>query len=103
MQVPSYRKIGCFVASNDALKDYLGVFKDEVQQNSMSSVIGKCAELAFDKNYTFFALGNKGVCRSGPNATKEYYLKGSTGDTSCPNGIGNSKYMAVYTFGMLSL
>lgn len=69
----------------------------------MLSVIGKCVELVFDKNYMFFVLGNKGVCRFGLNVMKEYYFKGLMGDISCLNGIGNSKYMVVYIFGMLFL
>lgn len=81
------------------LKDYLGVFKDEVNQNKISEAIGKCAELAFDKSYRFFALGDNGRCRSGQNAKEEYFIKGSTSETNCPKGIGVYRRISVYTFG----
>ena len=100
--VPSFSKIACFNTDNNLLPDVLGDFRDEVSQNKATEAIGECSELAFEKNYKFFALGYNGRCRSGANAKEEYHKKTSTKDTNCPNGIGNGKRIVVYTFGKLT-
>ena len=55
----------------------------------------KCAELAFDKGFKLFTLGNNGMCYSG----KDYYTNGGTAASKCKNGIGLGGAMAAYTFG----
>ncbi len=59
----------------------------------------KCAELAFDKGYNLFSLGNYGLCLSGKDASQRYSEKGGTGADKCDHGIGRGGAMYVYTFG----
>ena len=99
--VPPFNRIACFNTAPGLLTDILGNFKLEVTQNHAKEAIEKCSELAFEKNYTFFALGYNGMCRSGPNARNQYYIKGPTNDNHCPNGIGFERRIVVYTFGKL--
>jgi len=100
-QVPSFSRIACFNTYDDFLPDVLGDFREEVKQNKAAEVISKCSELAFEKNYKFFALGYNGRCRSSPNARDEYHNKSSTSDANCPNGIGIDKRIVAYTFELL--
>ena len=100
--VPSFSRIACFNTGNSFLPDVLGDFTQEVKQGRAQEVIGKCAELAFQKNYKFFALGYNGRCRSGPNARNEYHNMTTANEVKyCPNGIGIDKRIVVYTFGEL--
>ena len=97
--MPSFSRIACFNTGSSLLPDVLGDFRDLVNEKKSQEAISACAELAFDKSYTFFALGYNGKCRSGPNARDEYHSKSSTSDKNCPNGIGIDKRIVVYTFG----
>ena len=96
-----FRKIACFNTKNEYLPDELGDFRDKVKRNKHHEVIYRCAEIAFDKNYKFFALGYNGRCRSGANAQHEYHKVSSANEQKCPHGIGRDKRIAVYTFGEL--
>ena len=97
--MPFYSKIACFNTQSKLLPDELGDFRNLVNDKKAQQAIGACAELAFGKNYRFFALGYNGKCRSGLNTRDEYHKLGSTSDTNCPNGIGFNKRIVVYTFG----
>ena len=98
--VPSFSKIACFNTDYEFLPDILGDFRDQVAANQHEVAINACAELAFEKDYKFFALGYNGRCRSGPNAKEEYHKKTAVSETKyCPNGIGKDKRIVVYTFG----
>ena len=102
--VPSFSKIACFNTENNFLPDELGDFRNQVKKNKYEEVISACSELAFEKNYKFFALGYNGRCRSGPNARDEYHNKTTANEVKyCPNGIGIDKRIVVYTFGELPL
>ena len=59
----------------------------------------KCAELAFDKGFKLFTLGNNGLCYSGKDVNQRYYEKGGTSASKCKNGIGLGGAMVTYTFG----
>lgn len=59
----------------------------------------KCAELAFEKEYKHFTLGNNGLCLSGGDVSQRYYAGGGMEAKKCKQGIGLSGAMYVYTFG----
>lgn len=59
----------------------------------------KCAELAFDKGYKHFTLGNKGLCLSGEDVSQRYYGGGAVDASKCKQGIGIKGAMYAYTFG----
>jgi len=61
--------------------------------------VEKCGELAFDKGYKHFTLGNNGLCLSGEDISQRYYAGGSMGANKCKQGIGLSGAMYAYTFG----
>ena len=81
----------------------LGDLTHLVKQDKFLESTRACAELAFSRSYKFFALGYNGLCWSEPNARQQYYIKGSTKETNCPNGIGKEKRIAVFTFGKFTL
>ena len=101
--VPSFTKIACFNIGSNLRQDVLGDLTHLVKQDKFIESIRACAELAFSRSYQFFALGDNGLCWSGPNARQRYYIKGSTKETNCPNGIGKEKRIAVFTFGKFTL
>ncbi|KAL9963364.1 hypothetical protein ACROYT_G026874 [Oculina patagonica] len=95
-QVPSFRHIACFKYSSSLT--VLGDFKKEVDWKAPDATVKKCAELAFDKGYKLFALGNYGLCLSGKDASQRYYEKGGAGADKCDHGIGRGGAMYAYTF-----
>ena len=97
--MPFFSKIACFNTANNFLPDVLGDFRDQVSENKYEEVISACSELAFEKDYKFFALGYGGRCRSGPNARDDYHNMTAIDDLNCPNGIGIGRRIVVYTFG----
>lgn len=97
MSVPSFRHIACFKYSSSF--EVLDDFKKEVDWKAADVIIKKCAELAFDKGYKLFTLGNYGLCLSGKDASQHYYGKGGARADNCKQGIGLGGAMFVYTFG----
>lgn len=77
----------------------LGDFKKEVDWKATETTIKKCAELAFDKGYKLFTLGNYGLCLSGKGATQQYHEKGGVPSKKCKQGIGLKGSIFAYTFG----
>lgn len=96
--VPSFAEIGCFKAPKSGLKEVLTSPKG-FDSKKVKTYIYECAELAFDKGYSHFALGNQGNCLSSKTADKEYFEKGGTSPSSCKDGIGSKMAVDVYTFG----
>ncbi|KAL9963373.1 hypothetical protein ACROYT_G026883 [Oculina patagonica] len=95
-QVPSFSSIACFKFSKGLT--VLGNFVKKVNWKAADNIVKKCAELAFDKGYKLFTLGNNGLCLSGKDASQRYYQKGGTGDKKCKQGIGLKGAMYAYTF-----
>ncbi|PFX24446.1 Neurogenic locus Notch protein [Stylophora pistillata] len=96
-QVPSFAEIGCFKAPKSGLKNVLTSPK-EFDSKKSKTYIYECAELAFDKGYSHFALGNQGRCLSSKTADKEYFEIGVTSTNNCKGGIGSKTAVDVYTF-----
>lgn len=88
--------MGCFKIA-DQFED-LHDFTGQVKWNSTIEVVKKCAKLAKDKQFKMFALGDGGVCFSGPDM-KEKFLNGSTINAECRHGIGIGNSMFVYSLG----
>jgi len=59
----------------------------------------ECGELAHNKSYNVFALGFGGLCLSGADAQRKYYLyKPPAKKTKCSDGIGLGPHSVVYSF-----
>lgn len=101
--VSSFIEIGCFKKPNSGLKEVLAShFKDFHPAKAKSKAyVKECSELASQKGYKYFALGDKGSCLSSATANNEYHLKGGTGPKDCKDGIGSKSTVDVYTFGEL--
>lgn len=97
--VPSYIEIGCFGFSKSILKDVLANHKNDFDPSKVKTYIKECAELAFQKGYSHFALGLNGNCLSSEHAEKEYFVKKDTKPQNCKDGIGSKTSIDVYTFG----
>lgn len=95
-QVPSFRQIACFKYSKSL--SVLGDFRNDLDWKAADATVEKCAELAFDKEYKHFTLGNNGLCLSGEDISQRYYAGGGMGANKCKQGIGLSGAMYAYTF-----
>ena len=94
---PPEIEIGCF--NGNPLKEVLGDLTNEVDWEHTDVVERKCAQLAHDKGYKYFALGNNGICYSGAKAQTEYFSQGVASQLDCMNGIGRDNHIFVYTLG----
>lgn len=101
--VPSFNNIGCFKIPKTGFKEVLAYPNKDYEPANFNSYILECAELAFDKGYSHFALGDKGKCLSSSTAKKNYYAKGAAAAKDCKNGIGIKFSIQVYTFGEFKL
>ena len=81
------------------MKDVLANHKNDFDPAKVNAYIKECAELAFEKGYSHFALGLTGNCLSSENAEKEYFVKKGTKPQNCKDGIGSKTAIDVYTFG----
>ena len=73
----------------------LGELKDQIV------TVAKCAEHVHRKGYRFFAMGQNGMCYSGPGAGETYFRYGPAAKTKCVKGVGKKGAAFVYTFGEL--
>jgi len=64
--------------------------------------VKKCAKLAHARDYKLFALGQNGVCLSGPDTSSRYHNSG-TSRAYCKDGIGMGNSMFVYALGKKGL
>ena len=88
--VSRFYEIGCFTYKNKVINE----LKPQGSENqSNEPAVLKCAKLAQDKNYHFFAVGHRGRCYSGPYAGHRYFMYGSI---YCRKG--NKKGFFVYSF-----
>ena len=93
--------MACF-AGADNIKEVLGDFTKHIDRDDTNKVVKKCAELAHNKDYTFFALGRNGLCLSEANMKQTYYASGCEG-AKCKGGIGMWNSMFVYSLGKVVL
>lgn len=99
LKAPPEIQVACFYGA-DNLQEVLHDFTKEIEWENTSAVVKKCAKLAYGRNYKLFALGQSGLCLSGPNTSDKYYVSG-TGWSYCRDGIGMGNSMFVYTLGKL--
>jgi len=91
-------EIGCFKTPSGLFSENLGNFAHEADRNQ---ALMECGELAHNKSYNVFALGFGGLCLSGADAQRKYYLyKPPAKKTKCSDGIGLGPHSVVYSFGM---
>ena len=94
-----FSEIGCFKTPKSGLKDILANHNKDFDPAKVKTYIYECGELAFQKGYSHFAVGDKGSCLSSGRAEKEYYEKGGSSPNNCKSGIGSKSSIDVYTFG----
>ena len=93
--VSRFYEIGCFANKNKLIN----VLKPQGSQSqSNEPAVLKCAKLAQDKNYHFFAVGHTGTCYSGPYPGRRYFRY-----TSMLYCKGNKIGFFVYSFGKFVL
>ncbi|CAH3029853.1 unnamed protein product [Porites evermanni] len=83
-----YEPVGCFhdsAVEPRPLPELLGNFRSELDWQNVKSVVDKCAELAKEKGYKFFAIQYYGECWSGPNAGSTYARDGKA--KNCFKGV----------------
>ena len=89
--------MACFIGADD-LQEVLGDFTKEIEWKNTNKVVKKCAKLAHAKKYKLFALGQNGLCLSGPDTSHRYHIKGTSG-AYCKDGIGIQNSTFVYSLG----
>ena len=99
--VSKFYHIGCFNHDPNAVPVLQEQRKRELDINKVSTAVIKCAELAKENGYKYFAVGYNGVCYSGPQANETYFKKGpaQTKKKCTSNGVGKQGAIVVYTFG----
>ncbi|KAJ7365947.1 hypothetical protein OS493_002685 [Desmophyllum pertusum] len=91
---PPEIQVACFVGA-DNLQEVLGDFTNEIKWDNTNEVVKKCAKLVHKKDYKLFALGQNGLCLSGPDTRNRYHISG-TDWAYCKDGIGMENSMFVY-------
>ena len=94
---PPEIQIACFIGA-DNLQEVLGDLTKEIKWDNTNEVVKKCAKLAHARDYKLFALGQNGLCLSGLDTRKRYYISGTSG-AYCKDGIGMGNSMFVYALG----
>ncbi|XP_078373366.1 uncharacterized protein LOC144656967 isoform X2 [Oculina patagonica] len=87
-------RVACFKGANQFTKHHN--FTEKMKWDDTNEVVKKCAKLAKAIDQKMFALGEGGVCFSGPKL-REKYLDGGTVDAKCNHGIGIGNNMFVYS------
>ena len=91
--------IGCFASRWGLIPELRGVGKRAIDVSNTDPAIIKCASLARNNDYSYFALGLNGRCLSSADAGTKYFKRGSTAAKKCRRGIGLTGASFVYTFG----
>jgi len=94
---PPEIQVACFIGA-DNLQEVLGDFTNEIKWDNTNEVVKKCAKLAHARDYKLFALGQNGLCLSGPDTSNRYHNSG-TSRAYCKGGIGMGDSMFVYALG----
>ena len=94
--VSRFYEIGCFANKNKVINE---LKPQGSQSQSNEPAVLKCAKLAQDKSYHFFAVGHSGTCYSGPYPGRRYFKYGSI--LYCKKG--NKRGFFVYSFGKFVL
>lgn len=94
---PPEIQIACFIGA-DNLQEVLGDLTNEIKRDNTNAVVKKCAKLADARDYKLFALGQDGLCLSGPDTSNRYHISGTSG-AYCEDGIGMGNSMFVYALG----
>lgn len=84
-----YRTVGCYKDDQvdpRPLPELLADLSGEVDWYDLEKVIRKCAQLAKDKDYTYFGMQSFGQCRSGKTAASSYNQDGNS--SGCQSGLG---------------
>jgi len=98
---PDRIQIACF-RDTSQFEETLGDFTSTFDANNPVEVIVQCAVLAYGQNYRYFAVGNNGICYSGPNTKQRYWQNQDwpyASANDCLNGVGSENFVFVYTFG----
>lgn len=94
---PPEIQIACFIGA-DNLQEVLCDLTNEIKRDNTNEVVKKCAKLADARDYKLFALGQDGLCLSGPDTSNRYHISGTSG-AYCEDGMGMGNSMFVYALG----
>ena len=101
--LPAVTSLGCYVEkkwSKRFLNIKFGSFTSSHDPNKPYASVVKCAHLARDKGYKYFAVQNYAVCRTDDNiANGNYATYGEASPDKCVGGVGASLTNFVYQLG----
>ena len=68
--IPNPEPVGCFLDNFDrAFPDHYATFRDQIIWTSMNLTVNRCARVAQDKGYEYFAVQFYGECSGGIERT----------------------------------
>ena len=97
--LPKLDALGCFVEKKrklQLLNIKFGSFANSYSASDPYMTVVKCAHLARDMNYEYFAVQDRGDCWTDKNIVYNYYKYGSAPPENCVGGVGASYTNFVY-------
>ena len=95
--LPKMVPLGCFVEKPNRLLDikFASVVNSYDKTKPFATAI-KCAHIARDEDYEYFAVQNFGECRTGLNMADNYDTYGEADSAKCIDGVGSKWTNFVY-------
>ena len=103
--LPEFEPVGCFKDNEKdrALPDFYASFRLFIDWHNMNATIRKCALVARDIGYEYFAVQFYGECWSSRDATLTYDKYGvETNPIKCWGNVGGASTNYVYRFRQVS-
>ena len=98
--LPKLDPLGCFVEEKKKrlrlLNIKFGSFASSYSASDPHTTVVKCAQLARDMNYEYFAVQNRGDCWTDAKIVDNYDKYGSARPENCVGGVGASYTNFVY-------
>ena len=97
--LPDRRPLGCFKERKHGyrlLNIKFGSFANSYDASDPEATVVKCAHLARDMDYEYFAVQNLGDCRSDLNIVDNYDTYGEALPEKCVGGVGATLTNFVY-------
>ena len=82
--------MGCYKEKkfNRLLDIKFGDFRNSHNESDPYASVVKCAHLARDMDYEYFAVQNFATCRTAVNIVNNYYADGEEPPGNCVGGVG---------------
>lgn len=90
--------MGCYKEKkkNRLLNIKFGDFRNSHNESDPYASVVKCAHLARDMDYEYFAVQNFATCRTAVNIVNNYYAYGEAQPENCVGGVGAKLTNFVY-------